>query len=97
MVEYKEKCFVCKKNMVLISSRRQKAVCIGCQFRGVDDKPITDPTMKQLFDIDPKLYERSYFLRDIKAKYLRFGSLTEKQVDVFRKVAQEEAQKLVQH
>jgi hypothetical protein len=94
MVEYKEKCFVCKKNMVLMRSRRQKAVCTACQFRGVDDKPITDPEMKKLFDIDEKLYERSYFLRDIKAKYLRFGSLSEKQIDVFRKVALEEAQKL---
>lgn len=83
--------------MVLIRSKRQKAVCIACQFRGVDDKPITDPEMKKLFDIDAKLYERSYFLRDIKAKYLRFGNLTEKQIEVFRKVATEEGQKLETH
>jgi hypothetical protein len=94
MVEYKEKCMLCKKAMVLIRSKRQKPICTPCQFKGVDDKPITDPEMKQLFDIDPRLYERSYFLRDIKAKYLRFGNLSEKQLEVFKKVVQEEGAKL---
>jgi hypothetical protein len=95
MVEYKELCMLCKKTRVLIKSRRQKAICTACQFRGIDDsKPITDPAMKKLFDIDPQLYEASYFLRDIKAKYLRFGSLTEKQIEVFAKVAAEEGDKL---
>lgn len=86
---------VCKKTMVIMKSRRQKPICTPCQFRGVDDsKPITDPAMKKLFDIDPQLYEKSYFLRDIKAKYLRFGNLTEKQIEVFQKVADEEGGKL---
>ncbi len=86
---------VCKKTMVIMKSRRQKAICTPCQFRGIDDsKPITDPAMQKLFNIDPKLYERSYFLRDIKAKYLRFGNLTEKQIEVFAKVAEEEGAKL---
>ncbi len=94
MVEYKERCMVCKKAMVIIKSRRQKAVCLACQFRGIEDKPITDPTFKALFDIDAKLYEDSYFLRDIKAKYMRFGALSEKQIEVFQKVAEEEGAKL---
>ena len=94
MVEYKERCIACKKAMVLIKSRRQKAVCPACQFKGVADKPITDPAMKQLFDIDQRLYDQNYFLRDIKAKYLRFGTLTEKQIDVFQRVADEESKKL---
>lgn len=94
MVEYKELCMICKKTRVLITSRRQKAICPACQFRGIDDKPITDPVMKKMFDIDPRLYEGSYFLRDIKAKYLRFGTLSEKQIEVFQKVADEEGAKL---
>ena len=94
MVEYKERCMVCKKAMVIIKSRRQKAVCLACQFRGIEDKPITDPVFKELFDIEAKLYEDSYFLRDIKAKYMRFGSLSEKQIEVFKKVAEEESAKL---
>jgi len=94
MVEYKERCMICKKTMVMMKSRRQKPICTPCQFRGTEDKPITDPDMQKLFGIDPRLYESSYFLRDIKAKYLRFGNLTEKQIEVFKKVAEEEGAKL---
>jgi hypothetical protein len=94
MVEYKERCILCKKAMVLIKSKRQKAICSPCQFKGVSDKEITDPVFKKMFDIDERLYEQSYFLRDIKAKYLRFGQLSEKQIEVFNKVVQEESQKL---
>ena len=94
MVQYKETCMVCKKNKVLITGKRQRPVCISCQFKGID-KPITDPKFKQMFDIDPRLYEQNYFLRDIKAKYLRFGQLSEKQIEVFEKVAKEGAAKLV--
>jgi hypothetical protein len=94
MVEYKQRCMLCKSAMVIIKSRRQKPICNDCQFRGVSDKEITDPQFKAMFAIDPRLYEQSYFLRDIKAKYLRLGSLTEKQIEVFKKVADEEGAKL---
>jgi hypothetical protein len=86
---------LCKKTMVIMRSRRQKPICTACQFRGVDDsQSISDPVMQKFFAIDPRLYEKSYFLRDIKAKYLRYGSLSEKQQEVFQKVADEEAAKL---
>jgi len=88
MVLYKQRCMLCKKNMVLITSGRQKPICVPCQTRDFD-KPITDPVFKKLFDIEPALYEQSSFLRDIKAAYLRFGALTERQVEVFKKVAKE--------
>ena len=52
-------------------------------------RPIEDPKMKELFDIDTKLYEQSSFLRNIKSSYLHFGNLSEKQVEMFRKVAEE--------
>lgn len=94
VVQYKERCILCKKEMVLIKSKRQKAICNGCHFKGIEDKEVTDPEFKKLFDIDPRLYEESYFLRDIKAKYLRFGQLSEKQIEVFKKVADEEGAKL---
>ena len=92
MVRYKQRCFICKKNMVLITSGRQKAICIPCQT--VDfDKPIEDPAMKKMFDIPKELYEENYFLRDIKSKYLRFGNLSERQIEVFKKVVKEEKKK----
>lgn len=95
MVEYKELCMVCKKARVLMTSRKQRPICVACQFRGLD-KPITDPVFKKLFDIDSRLYDQNYFLRDIKAKYLRFGTLSEKQIEVFERVAKEQGEKLIQ-
>ncbi len=53
------------------------------------NQPITDEKFRKMFDIDQKLYEESSFLRSIKSNYLRFGSLSEKQVDTFKKVAAE--------
>ncbi len=53
------------------------------------NRPIEDEKFRKMFDIDQKLYEQSSFLRSIKSNYLRFGSLSEKQVEVFKKVAAE--------
>ena len=85
---YKQRCVLCKKNMVLISQYGQKPFCTECQMKEIN-KPITDPVFKELFDIKPELYEQSSFLRNIKQAYLRYGSLTEKQVETFKKVAGE--------
>ena len=50
------------------------------------DKQIDDPVFKDLFDIPKELYEQSSFLRSIKDNYLRFSSLSDKQVETFKKV-----------
>jgi len=52
-------------------------------------EPITDPKFIELFNIDPALYEKSSFLRDIRYQYGRFGNLSEKQVTIFKKVVKE--------
>ena len=52
-------------------------------------QPITDEKFKKLFDIDSKLYEESSFLRSIKSNCIRFGSLSEKQIDTFKRVSAE--------
>jgi hypothetical protein len=92
MVKFKQKCMLCRKNYALIESRRQKPICTECQTKDFN-KPIDDPKFKKLFDIDTSLYEKSYFLRDIKSAYLRFGNLTERQIDAFEKVAEEMSKK----
>ncbi len=86
--KFKQKCARCKKNMVLMYSWKQFPVCDECQLNEIDE-PIEDKIYRKLFDIDPKLYKESYFLRNIKMQYLRKGILTEKQVEVFKKVAKE--------
>ena len=86
--KYKQLCAICKKNHVLIISRNQFPICTACSMREIS-KPIEDEKFRKMFDIDQKLYEESSFLRSIKSNYLRFGSLSEKQVETFKKVAAE--------
>lgn len=86
--KYKQICAICRKNHVLISARGQFPICTACSMREIS-KPIEDEKFRKMFDIDQKLYEESSFLRSIKSNYLRFGSLSEKQVETFKRVAEE--------
>ncbi len=86
--KYKQICAICTKNHVQIIASSQLPICTSCSMREIS-RPIEDEKLRKMFDIDQKLYEQSSFLRSIKSNYLRFGSLSEKQVEVFKKVAAE--------
>ncbi len=88
MRSYKQKCIVCRKNYAMVTWNNRNPVCTECRMRDIN-KPITEAKFKKLFDIDKALYEKSSFLRNIKSSYLRFGGLSDKQVEMFRKVADE--------
>jgi hypothetical protein len=90
--QYKQKCIVCRKNMVLISAYRQVPVCAECKMKEIN-RPIVEEPYRTMFAIDEELYKQSSFLRNIKANYLRFGKLSEKQIETFKKVAEELKQK----
>lgn len=86
MAQFKTKCVRCRKNYVTVSSRNAYgAVCFECQKKEMEGE-IKDPEMKRLFDIPEELYKESSFLRSIKINYLKWGNLTEKQVEAFKKV-----------
>lgn len=85
---YKQKCILCRKNHALVTWKNRTPICVQCRMKEID-KPITDEKFRKLFDIDQKLYEQSSFLRNIKSNYLHFGSLSEKQVEMFKKVVEE--------
>jgi len=53
------------------------------------DQPVTNKKYKKLLDIPKELYEKSVFLRNIKHAYIRFESLTEKQIAAFKKTVKE--------
>ena len=50
---------------------------------------IKDPKMKKMFDIPEEFYKDNAFLRDIKIKYLKWGELTENQINAFKKVVKD--------
>jgi len=78
----------CKKNYVTVTGRQKFPVCYECQKKEMKGE-ITDPEMKKLFDIPEEFYKRNSFLRDIKINYLRFGKLSERQIEAFKKTVKE--------
>ena len=83
-IHFKQKCSRCKKNYVAASNRSHYIVCWDCQ-KGEISGEVKDPKMKRLFNIPEDHYKQNSFLRDIKSKYLRYGSLSDKQVEAFKK------------
>jgi len=88
MVQYKQRCARCKKNMVLITGRNQFPICYDCQKAELSGE-IKDPKMKRMFKIPEDFYKQSGFLRSIKSNYLRYGNLSEKQIEFFKKAVKE--------
>lgn len=81
---FKQRCALCKKNMVVMYTSRQFPICVECHMKRISD-PVTDPKYKEMFNIPRDFYEKSMFLRNIKESFQRFGSLTENQVTAFKK------------
>jgi len=84
MVQYKQLCFRCKKNYVLVSGRNRFPICYECQKKELHKK-IKDKKMKKFFDIPEEFYKENIFLRNIKIYYLRTKELSEKQIEAFKK------------
>ncbi len=87
-IKFKKKCNKCRKNYVLASAKQRYVVCYECQKSELEGE-IEDPRIKKLLDIPEDHYKKNSFLRDIKIKYLRFGNLTVKQIEAFKKTVQE--------
>jgi PHP family Zn ribbon phosphoesterase len=86
-VKYKIKCIRCKKNYVLSSYRQRNNTCEECQEKDMKGE-VTDPALKKLLDIPEAYYKENSFLRNIKIAALRYGKLTDRQIEVFKDVAQ---------
>ena len=83
-IRFKQQCGRCRKNYVKVSRKQYFVLCYDCQ-KGELAGEVKDPEMKKMFAIPEEFYKDNAFLRDIKVKYLRYGSLSEKQVDAFKK------------
>ena len=80
---YKQRCAMCKDNMVVMYTYNQFPICVDCEMKQID-KPIEDKAMKKLFNISEEFYRENSFLRKIKGSFIRFGSLSEKQIEAFK-------------
>jgi len=81
--KYKEKCRRCKKNYVTVTWRQRYPLCYDCQKKEMSGE-IKDPKLKKMFNVPEEFYKENAFLRNIKINYLRFGSLSEKQIEAFK-------------
>jgi ribosomal protein S27AE len=85
MAVFKQKCPRCKNNWIIVSHRNARyTVCYDCEKSELEGN-IEDPVFKKLFDIPEEFYKENAFLRDIKKGYLKWGKLSEKQIDAFKK------------
>ncbi|MBW2981681.1 hypothetical protein KY343_02265 [Candidatus Woesearchaeota archaeon] len=87
-VRFKQKCFKCKKNYVLVGRGDRFPICYDCQKDDLNQE-IKDPKMKKMFDIPEDFYRNNSFLRNIKMNYIRFGKLSEKQIEAFKKTVED--------
>jgi hypothetical protein len=90
VIKYKQKCERCKTNYVTVSSWKQRRpiICYECEKKEMEGE-ITEPEYKKLFDIPEELYRQNSFLRRIKINYLKYHSLTQPQIDAFKKTVQD--------
>jgi hypothetical protein len=83
-IKYKKKCTRCKTNYVAVTFRDRYPVCFECQKNELNGE-IDDPVMKKMFDIPDESYKDNSFLRSIKVNYIRYGKLSEAQIEAFKK------------
>lgn len=84
VIRYKQKCGRCGKNYVKVSKMQPYILCYDCQKENLQQE-IKDPKMKKFFDIPEEFYRENAFLRSIKINYLRYGRLSERQIETFKK------------
>ena len=75
----------------MADSRQRFVLCYDCQKNELSKE--VKGKLKKMFDIPEEFYKENIFLRDIKIKYLRFGELSDKQIEVFKKVVKEMKEK----
>lgn len=85
--KYKQKCYRCRKNFVIVTWKQRYAVCYDCQKNELEGE-IKDPKMKKFLNIPDEFYKENAFLRSIKVNYLRYNNLTEKQIEAFKKAVE---------
>lgn len=83
MARYKILCYKCKKNYVPASWSDKFVTCYDCVKRELS-APIQDPQMKKMFDIPEEYYKENAFLRNIRLSYIRYNSLTDRQIGAFK-------------
>jgi hypothetical protein len=87
-MQFKQLCNKCKKEYIPVRKKQRYVLCYSCQSTQLS-KEIKDPKMKKLFDIPEEFYKENVFLRNIKVNFIRYESLTDNQINAFKKTVDE--------
>ncbi|MGE0793066.1 MAG: hypothetical protein AB7V77_02700 [Candidatus Woesearchaeota archaeon] len=87
-IQFKQKCNKCKINYVMTTKKQPYVICYECQKEELN-KEITDPFVKKILDIPEEYYKQNAFLRNIKINYIKYGTISEKQISAFKKTVEE--------
>jgi hypothetical protein len=63
-------------------------VCYECEKKDMQGE-VKDPALKKLLDIPEEFYKENSFLRAIKINCIRYGSLTQPQIEAFKKTLED--------
>jgi hypothetical protein len=86
-LKFKQKCKICKECWILVKYR-EYPICVKCHMRQIFAEKVEDKKFKFL-NVDKKIYEQSRFLRNIRQSYLMYKSLTDKQIETFKKTVKD--------
>ena len=87
-VRFKQRCWRCRKNYVVVNYRQKFAVCYDCQ-KGEMEGEVKNKKFKKMSDIPEEFYKENSFLRDIKIRYIKFNELSVKQIAAFKKTVKQ--------
>lgn len=74
--------------MVIVTQNTKFPLCYDCQKDELHQE-IKDPKMKKMFNIPEDFYKNNAFLRSIKINYIKFGKLSDKQIEWFNKTVED--------
>ena len=94
-LRFKKKCNICKEKWVLVKSR-EYTICVPCHMKKIFSEEVTDKAYDFL-NADREIYEESRFLRNIRQSYLMYKELSDKQIEVFKKVLEDVKNGDVEH
>lgn len=87
-IKFKQKCSKCNTNYVVTAKKVPYIVCYDCQKEDLE-KEIDDPFVKNLFNIPIDYYRENAFLRNVKINYIKYKTISEKQISAFKKIVEE--------
>jgi len=88
MAKYKQLCVRCKRKYVPVTWKDRYPTCYDCQKSELS-KDVKDKKLNRMFKIPEEFYIKNSFLRSVKINCLRYGELSDRQIETFKQTVKE--------